>query len=142
MMNTPMIIKIFLRLALAAGFFSAVADRLGWWPSGAAWGNWASFLDYTKVINPWFPPSIIPAVGLIATVAEVVFAIALLIGFKTEWFAKASGLLLLTFGLAMTFSVGIKAPLDYSVFNASAAAFALSTFKAKYFELDVLLVRK
>jgi thiosulfate dehydrogenase (quinone) large subunit len=39
----------------------------------------------------------------------------------------------------MTFSRGIKAPLDYSVFTASAAAFALSLIKEKFLELDSLI---
>jgi len=38
--------------------------------------------------------------------------------------------------MAMTISSGIKGPLDYSVFTASAGAFGLSLLKEKYFELD------
>ena len=41
----------------------------------------------------------------------------------------------------MTFSTGIKGVLDYSVFTASAGAFALSIIKEKYLELDVLFSR-
>jgi hypothetical protein len=36
----------------------------------------------------------------------------------------------------MTFSIGMKSAFDYSVFSASAAAFALSLIKEKFFELD------
>ncbi|WP_339814124.1 DoxX family protein [uncultured Imperialibacter sp.] len=133
------VIKLFLRLALAAGFLSAVADRFGWWPAEAsAWGNWDSFVAYTAVINPWAPASVVPALAGIATAAEVVFALFLLIGFKTELFAKLSGYLLLAFGLSMALSTGIKGPLDYSVFSAAAAAFALSLMKEKYWEVDNL----
>ena len=39
----------------------------------------------------------------------------------------------------MTFSTGIKGALDYSVFSASAGAFALSLMKEKYFEIDSLI---
>lgn len=131
------IIKLFLRLALSAAFLSAVADRFGWWNKEVSvWGNWESFLQYTQVINPWIPASLIPAVGGIATAAEILFAVALLLGFRTELFAKLSGILLLLFALSMTFSTGIKGAFDYSVFTASAAAFALSTFKEKYGEVD------
>jgi len=35
----------------------------------------------------------------------------------------------------MTFSTGIKSAFDYSVFTASAAAFALSLLKTKFLEL-------
>ncbi|WP_339795326.1 hypothetical protein, partial [uncultured Imperialibacter sp.] len=136
------VIKLFLRLALAAGFLSAVADRFGLWsPDVSAWGNWDSFVAYTGVINPWAPASIVPTLAGIATAAEVVFALFLLIGFKTELFAKLSGYLLLAFGLSMALSTGIKGPLDYSVFSAAAAGFALSLMKEKYWEVDSLIAK-
>ena len=39
----------------------------------------------------------------------------------------------------MTFSTGIKGAFDFSVFTASAGAFALSLMKEKYLELDNFL---
>jgi len=136
MMNEK-IIKLFLRLALAVGFLSAVADRFGLWPKEfSSWGNWDSFLVYTRSLNPWFPKSLIPAIGIIATAAEVIFAVCLIVGFKTKLFAQLSGFLLLIFALSMTFSIGVKSALNFSVFTASAAAFALSLMKTKFLELD------
>ncbi|RXJ45796.1 DoxX family membrane protein [Gelidibacter gilvus] len=136
-------IKLFLRLAIAVGFLSASADRLGMWPKDiSAWGNWNSFLEYTHVLNPWVPDTLIPTLGTVATAAEIIFAIFLIIGFKTELFAKLSGILLLIFALSMTFSIGIKSVFDYSVFSASAAAFALSLLKEKYLEVDILIAKK
>ena len=136
-------VKLFLRLALAAGFLSAVTDRFGLWPKAfSTWGNWDSFLAYTHTINPWLPSALVPTAGVLATLGEILFALCLLIGFKTEMFAKLSGWLLLVFALAMTFSTGIKFAFDYSVFAASAGAFALSTFKEKYLELDLLFTGK
>ncbi len=133
-------VKLFLRLALSVGFLSAVADRFGLWNKEVStWGNWDSFIEYTSLINPWMPDFMAPILGGVATAAEVIFAIFLLIGFKTELFAKLSGLLLLAFALSMTFSVGIKGVFDYSVFSASAAAFALGLMKNKYLEVDSLL---
>ncbi|WP_347925223.1 DoxX family protein [Pontimicrobium sp. SW4] len=132
-------LKIFLRLAIALSFLSAVADRFGYWAKDiSVWGNWDSFLGYTELINPWVPSSMISFVAIFATGAEVLFALALLLGFKTELFAKLSGYLMLIFALAITFSTGIKGAFDYSVFTASAGAFALSTMKEKYLELDLL----
>jgi len=134
------VIKLFLRIAISLGFLSAVADRFGIWGKElSVWGNWDSFLQYTELINPWLPNSMISIVGIIATIAEIVFAICLIIGFKTELVAKLSGFLLLIFSLSMTFSTGIKAAFDYSVFSASAGAFALSLMKEKYFEIDSLI---
>ena len=138
-MNTTSV-KIFLRIAISLGFLSAVADRFGMWSKDvSAWGNWDNFVQYTEVINPWCPTSLVPILAIIATSAEIVFAVFLLIGFKTELFAKLSGLLLLIFALSMTFSIGIKGAFDYSVFIASAGAFALSTMKEKYLEVDQLI---
>jgi uncharacterized membrane protein YphA (DoxX/SURF4 family) len=134
---TTKIIKLFLRLALAAGFLSAVADRFGMWPKDVSvWGNWDSFLEYTQHINPWMTSAMVSPVGVLATVAEIIFAICLIIGFKTELIARLSGYLLLIFALSMTFSTGIKGAFDYSVFTAAAAAFALSMIKEKHWELD------
>lgn len=107
----------------------------------SAWGNWDAFIEYTELINPWFPDEIVPLMGMVATIAETALALCLLIGFKTELAAKLSGILLLVFALSMTFSTGVKGALDYSVFTASAGAFALSLIKEKYLELDSLRSR-
>lgn len=139
---TNKIIKLFLRFAIAFGFLSAVADRFGIWGKDiSVWGNWENFLNYTQLINPWIPNSLISTLGIIATAAEIIFAIFLIIGFKTELFAKLSGYLMLIFALSMTFSTGIKGAFDYSVFAASAGAFALSNMKEKYLELDNLIFK-
>ncbi len=138
-MTTQNIVKLFLRFAISASFLSAVADRFGYWSKEiSVWGNWQNFLDYTALLNPWFPASLVPALGIIATAAEVIFAFCLIVGLKTELVAKLSGILLLIFALSMTFSTGIKGAFDFSVFTASAAAFALGLMKEKYFEVDKL----
>lgn len=133
-------IKLFLRLSIGIGFLSAVADRLGIWSKEVStWGNWNNFLAYTQSLNPRFSPSMIPVIGWASTILEIVFGICLITGFKTSLIAKLSGWLLLIFALAMTFTRGIKAPLDYSVFAASAGAFGLSLIKEKFWEMDTLL---
>ena len=120
----------FLRVALAAGFLSAVADRFGFWgPAGApnvAWGAWQPFVDYVAKLNWFAPPASTPILAWAATVAEVVLAIGLLIGWQVRWFAVAAGLLLLSFAITMTLALGVKAPLDFSVFAAAGGAFLLA----------------
>jgi len=76
-------------------------------------------------LNPWAPKVLIPFLGSVATLLEVVFAIGLIIGMRTKIFALGSAVLLLVFALSMTFTLGIKSPLDYSVFSASGAALLL-----------------
>ena len=134
------IIKLFLRLSISFSFLSAVADRLGLLDAKySVWGTWDNFLDYTKLINPWFPDRFIGLVAMVATGCEIIFALCLIIGLRTALFAKLSGALLLTFALSMTLSTGIKGAFDYSVFTASAAAFALSILKTKFLEIDSVL---
>jgi len=121
----------FLRLSIAGGFLSSVADRLGiLGPPGTpnvAWGAWAPFVEYAGKLN-WFAPApIVSFLAWAATFSEIVFAVGLIVGWQLRWFALGSGLLLLCFALAMTFALGIKAPLNYSVFAASAGSFFLAT---------------
>ena len=55
------------RVALAAGFLSAVADRFGYWgPPGAegiAWGNIENYKSYVGLLNWFLPPALISPVG-------------------------------------------------------------------------------
>jgi uncharacterized membrane protein YphA (DoxX/SURF4 family) len=125
----------FLRVALAAGFLSAVADRFGLWgPAGAtnvAWGAWQPFVDYVAKLNWFAPPASIPILAWTSTVAEVVLGIGLLIGWQLRWFALGAGLLLLSFAATMTLALGPKAPLDFSVFAAAGGAFLLAASAGK-----------
>ncbi len=119
-------VSYFLRFALAAGFLSAVVDRFGLWPQEvSAWGNWNNFVAYTALINPLFSKGFAEVLAIVATALEIVLALLLIVGYKTALAAKAGGLLLLLFALAMTFSTGVKGALDYSVFTAAAASFSL-----------------
>ena len=121
--------SLFLRIALAIGFLSAVADRFGLWgppgSPGVAWGDLTRFNAYVAKLNWFMPARLIPVVGWASTVAETGLALALLIGWKLRWVSLGSALLLLSFGATMTVSLGPKAPLDFSVFTAAAAAFLL-----------------
>ncbi len=120
----------FLRIALSAAFLSAVADRLGIWggpgADGIAWGDWYYFSLYAAELTGILPLFLQEPAAWVATVAEIVLGIGLLIGWKLRYFALASGILLLIFALSMTIAFGIKSPLDYSVFTASAGAFLLA----------------
>ncbi len=120
---------IALRIALAAAFLSAVADRFGLWgaPGAAnvAWGNWPNFMAYIARLNWFLPAALIPAVAWVATVAETVLGLALLAGIYRRVVALASALLLFLFGIAMTLSLGVKSPLNDSVFSAACGALVL-----------------
>lgn len=120
----------FLRVSLAVGLLSAVADRFGLWgPPGApgvSWGAWEPFEAYCAKLNWYAPEVMVPVLAWVATIAEVVLAVGLVIGWRLREIAVASGLLLLSFAVTMVSAVGLKKPLDYSVFVAAAAAFYLA----------------
>lgn len=124
------LIGLYLRFALAAGFLSAVADRVGLWgPPGAegvAWGDFSAFVDYTATLVPYVPEASVPALGAAVTGAEVLLGIALILGYRLRWTATASGFLLLLFALSMALWTGFKSALDASVFAASGGAFLLA----------------
>ena len=65
-------------------------------------------------------------------------------GYRTRIAAFLGGLLLLAFALGMAFGLGIKAPLNYSVFTkfSSAASFLLACASYSPWSLDVLLSAK
>jgi len=133
---------LFLRLALASGFLSAVAARINLWGKRVSVSEaWNSFLNYTAAVNSFMPKKTISTIAVLATILEVGFAILLLLGFKTRYASFGAGTLLLLFALAMAYSSGIKEPLDYSVFAASAGAFLLATMPYYKWSIDQLLIK-
>ena len=117
------------RIAIATAFLSAVADRFGFWgapgTAGVTWGSIERYNAYVGTLNWFLPGSLVGLAGWAATIAEIVLAIALLVGWQLRWSALLSAGLLLVFGLTMTMALGVKAPLSYSVFSAASAAFLL-----------------
>ena len=143
--NGAEIVGLFARFALGVSFLSAVADRFGLWgPYGAqdvAWGDFQHFVAYTGAVTALFPSSLAGSFAWAATVAETLFGILLIVGFKTRRASLLSGLLLLSFAIGMATGLGIKTPFDYSVFSAAAAAFLLAFCEPDRFTLDKLLNR-
>lgn len=126
---------IFLRLALAAGFISSIADRFGLWgrpgAPGVAWGDWPHFVQFVGVLNAWASKPLLPAISVVDTVIEAALGLALLAGFYLRAVAWASAVLLAIFAIAMAVSLGVEAPLNYSVFTAAAAAALLAATAAE-----------
>ena len=73
------------------------------------------------------PEALIPALAITATFAEVLLGLCLVIGWRTRSAALMSGILLILFGITMTVALGVKEPLNYSVFSAAGGAFLLAT---------------
>ena len=116
------------RVALGVAFLSAVADRFGLWGKYSGWGNFANFTKYTAEVNSFMPAFIIPFLAWAATIAELSLGILLIFGVWTRWVAFSTAALLFLFGASMAISFGLKSPLDYSVFSASAGALLLAMY--------------
>ena len=74
-MHTPSairVVRIALRLSLAAGFLSAVADRFGWWaPFGqGSWGSMGAFADYAHQLVPFASGWLLTVIVWAATATE------------------------------------------------------------------------
>jgi putative oxidoreductase len=120
---------LYARIALGAAFLSAVADRFGLWGKYGGWGNFANFTHYTAQVNSFMPAFIIPFLAWAATATELLLGIGLVAGIRVRWVAFGAATLLFLFGTAMAISFGIKSPLDYSVFSASAGALLLALYQ-------------
>ncbi len=119
-------VRLYARLALGAAFLSGVAARFGLWGSRSSWKNFADFTRYTAEVNAFMPAWTIPFLAWAATAAELSLGLALVLGLWPRAAALGSALLLALFATAMAISFGIKEPLDYSVYSASAAALMLA----------------
>ncbi|MBV8636685.1 MAG: DoxX family membrane protein [Candidatus Eremiobacteraeota bacterium] len=133
--------QAFARLAIGSILLSAVADRFGaWGPYGApnvSWGDFGHFITYTAKVNS-FVPAFAPSLAVVATIFETLFGIALIAGICTRIMAIGSACLFAVFGAAMMLSLGIKAPLNFSVFTDCAAALLLSGVPRYRWSIDAL----
>jgi putative oxidoreductase len=114
------------RVAIGAAFLSAVAGRFGLWSGALQWERFGRFITRTGDLNAWAPAAIVPILAWSATILETTFGLALILGLATRWVALGSAGLLAWFAMAMVVYDGVKAPLDYSVFSASAGALLLA----------------
>jgi uncharacterized membrane protein YphA (DoxX/SURF4 family) len=114
---------------LGAAFLSGIADRFGWYTGrNVGYGNFAGFVSYTAKVNSFMPAFSIPFLAWAATAAELFLGVALILGVWPRWVALGSAALLALFGIAMAMSFGIKSPMDYSVFSASAGSVLLALY--------------
>lgn len=130
MKNTFGVPQLLLRLALGLGFLLPVMDRFGWLGPvgvrGNAWGNWENFVGYTNSLVPFLNSSAANLSAIIATAAEIILGIALIIGFKTRLAALGSFVLTLIFAISMFAFLTPRAPFNYSVFVVSTASLLLA----------------
>jgi putative oxidoreductase len=117
---------VYARLALGTAFLSAVAGRFGIWDRSVDWAHFERFMSRTAEVNAFMPAFTIPFLAWTATAAEISCGVLLIVGIQLRWVAFASAVLLALVATSMAISTGIKPPLDYSVFSASAGALLLA----------------
>ena len=135
--------QLFARLALGIGFLWPVMDRLGWLgapDSGTvAWGNWDRFVSYTNTLMPFANREFTNVMALVATAAEILFGICLILGYKTRLVALGGAVLTLIFALCMAVFIGPDTPFNYPVFVFSGGNLLLATISSYRWSVDDLI---
>ncbi|QTE38824.1 hypothetical protein J3L18_07085 [Mucilaginibacter gossypii] len=104
--------------------------------SGATWGDWKHFIDYTNTLIPFANRQVANVTGIIATLGEFVFGISLIVGYRIKETGIGAAVLTLCFGLCMAIFVSIKAPFNYPVFVFTGAALVLSALDHHKWSVD------
>ena len=137
--------QFLLRLSVGVGFITPVLDRLGFLgPLGdrnIEWGNWDNFISYTGTLMPFLDKPAVNVMGVLATIAETVIGISLIIGFKTRLAAIGSFLLTLTFASLMSIFLGPKLPINFATFSVCTASLLLATIPVYEWSIDRFLMR-
>ena len=134
-----------LRMFIGFAFLSAVLDRFGVYGAagapGVAWGNFKIFTIYTRMVNAFLPVAVIPALAVVETVIEAVLGVAMLIGAGLRATVWASTVLLFSFAVAMTGSLGFASQAPYAVFVFAAGCWVLATIDTTFLSVDALWAR-
>ncbi len=121
--------SLFARIALAAAYLSACADRFGLWGQpgtpGVDWGDMSNFTIATAALAPYLPQPLFSVTAWVVTLLEIVLAISLITGVQLRLASLVSAVLLAIFAVSMAVFLGPKFPLNYSVLTASACSLLL-----------------
>jgi uncharacterized membrane protein YphA (DoxX/SURF4 family) len=146
--RTLITFTLFARLAVATGFLSSVADRLGLWgplgTPGVSWGSFEPFRLYTADVMPFLSAPLVTVAAWLSTIAETLLGFTVLLGIFTRLSALASGLLLLSFAVLLGVFIDPVKPFSFSVFSAASAAFLLAVLpqRAYAWSLDRLFAKR
>ena len=135
--------QLYLRIAIGAAYLVFGFDRLGvfgkYGEKNVSWGDWEHFMKYAAEVMSFLPAELVSLFAIVATIAEIVFGVLLLLGKWTRVAAFGSGILAFLFAISMAISFGVVSPLSYSVFTVSAASFLLAFCKNYKWSLDNLV---
>jgi putative oxidoreductase len=135
--------QLYIRIAIGVSYLVFGLDRLGVWGNygekNVSWGDWEHFMKYAAEVMSFLPAELVSLFAIVATIAEIVFGVLLLLGKWTRVAAFGSGILTFFFAISMAISFGVVSPLSYSVFTVSAASFLLAFCKNYKWSLDNLV---
>ena len=135
--------QLYLRIAIGAAYLVFGFDRLGvfgkYGEKNVSWGDWEHFMKYAAEVMSFLPAELVSLFAIVATIAEIVFGVLLLLGKWTRVASFGSGILAFLFAISMAISFGVVSPLSYSVFTVSAASFLLAFCKNYKWSLDNLV---
>lgn len=121
-----------MRAFLGLAFLGSVGDRFGLLgragSPGVSWGSFGAFESYTREVTSFLPGSWAGPLAVLATVAELSVGIGIVAG-RFPWGAFAARVatcLLVVFGVAMTISLGWRAPFEYCVWLLAGSAWVLA----------------
>src|SRR5215813_14346391 len=80
--------------------------------------------------------------GTTVDIAEISFAVLLVVGFRIRETAFLSGVMLFLFAFGMNLGVGVISTLDHSVYTASAASFLLAIHRESSLSLDAFISKQ
>lgn len=134
------------RFLMAGDFLLSVGDRFGAFgppgTPGSPWGDFAHFVSYTREVSSFLPAGFAPFLAVLATIAETVLGLVLLLGVRLRYAALGSAGLLSAFGVSMVVSLPAAEQFRYGVFLLCAGMLALSTVERHAWSVDGLLSRR
>lgn len=138
-------LTVAVRVLVAAQFLLAVADRFGvLGPAdapGVSWGDFTHFIDYTRSITSFLPAGLAPTLAVLATIAEILLGVGLLLGVRLQLAALGATLLLGIYGTSMMISLPAAEQFYYSVFVLGAGMLAVVTLARSPLTIDAALAR-
>ncbi len=119
------------RFVIVGAFVLALQSRFS---------DFNGFIRYTGVVNSFMPQAIIPALAVLAPIAEVACCFSMLAGLKLRYAAAGSGMLLFLFASAMTLS-GLE-QFTWAVYVLAMGGWMLATVDASMLSLDALFLKR
>lgn len=118
------------RALLALAFLGSVADRFGLigdpGAPGVSWGSFDAFVEYTRSVNTYLPSSWATPLAIAVTIVEIVLGIGVIARRWQPFAARVATCVLFSFGVAMSVSLGWRAPFAYDVWPLAGAAWMLA----------------